>query len=115
MQVSYVQLAPSAVTLGLGSREELNSQFDVNLFKYWQAFAAIQRDLIAGQMINTEYGVGYEDECLAIALAYRRKYTSQPGLPPSTAVILHVGLKTGDQEVKPFSLFHQDIFTYNRP
>lgn len=115
VQVSYVQLAPSAVTLGLGSREELNSQFDVNLFKYWQAFAAIQRDLIAGQMINTEYGLGYEDECLAISLAYRRKYTSQPGLPPSTAVILHVGLKTGDTEVKPFSLFHQDIFTYNRP
>ncbi len=39
----------------------------------------------------------------------------QPGLPPSTAVILHIGLKTGDQPIQPFSLFHQDIFTYNRP
>ncbi len=114
-QISYVQLAPSAVTLGLGSREEINAQFDVNLFKYWQAFAAVQRDLIAGQMINSEYGIGYEDECIAIALAYRRKYTSQPGLPPSTAVILHIGLKTGDQPIQPFSLFHQDIFTYNHP
>ncbi|MBV9693623.1 MAG: LPS-assembly protein LptD [Alphaproteobacteria bacterium] len=113
-EVSYVQLAPSAA-LGLGAREEINAQFDVNLFKYWQAFAAVQRDLIAGEMINTEYGLGYEDECLAIALAYRRKYTSELSLPPSTAVILHIGLKTGDQDVKPFSLFHQDIFTYNRP
>jgi len=112
-EVSYVQLAPST-TLGLGPREEVNAQFDVNLFKYWQAFAAVQRDLAAGEMINTEYGLGYEDECLAIALAYRRKYTSQLGLPPSTAVILHIGLKTGEQEIKPFSLFHQDIFTYNR-
>ena len=114
-QISYIQLAPSAVTLGLDSREEINAQFDVNLFQYWQAFAAVQRDLIAGQMINSEYGIGYEDECIAIALAYRRKYTSQPGLPPSTAVILHIGLKTGDQPIQPFSLFHQDIFTYNRP
>ena len=114
-QISYIQLAPSAVTLGLDSREEINAQFDVNLFRYWQAFAAVQRDLIAGQMINSEYGIGYEDECIAIALAYRRKYTSQPGLPPSTAVILHIGLKTGDQPIQPFSLFHQDIFTYNRP
>jgi LPS-assembly protein len=114
-QISYVELAPSAVTLGLGSREEINAQLDLNLFKYWDAFGAIQRDLIAGQMINTEFGLGYEDECLAIALAYRRKYTSQPGLPPSTAVILHIGLKTGDQPIQPFSLFHQDIFTYNHP
>lgn len=113
-QISYVQLAPSAVTLGLDSREEINAQLDVNLFKYWQAFAAIQRDLIAGEMINTEYGLGYEDECLAIALAYRRKYTSEPSLPPSTAILLRIGLKTGDQPIKPFSLFHQDIFTYNR-
>lgn len=114
MQISYVQLAPSAVTLGLNSREEINAQFDVNLFKYWQAFAAIQRDLIAGEMINTEYGFGYEDDCLAIALAYRRKYTSEPSLPPSTAILLRIGLKTGDQPIQPFSLFHQDIFTYNR-
>jgi len=115
LQVSYVQLAPSAVTLGLDSREEINAQADINFYKNWQAFAAIQRDLIAGELINTEYGIGYEDECLAISLAYRRKYTSQPGLPPSTAVLLKVGLKTGDQPIQPFSLFHQDIFTYNHP
>ena len=115
LQVSYVQLAPSAVTLGLDSREEINAQADLNFYHNWQAFAAIQRDLIAGEMINTEYGLGYEDECLAISLAYRRKYTSEPGLPPSTAVLLRVGLKTGEQPIQPFSLFHQDIFTYNRP
>jgi LPS-assembly protein len=115
LQVSYVQLAPSAVTLGLDSREEINAQADINFYKNWQAFAAIQRDLIAGELINTEYGIGYEDECLAISLAYRRKYTSQPGLPPSTAVLLKVGLKTGDPPIQPFSLFHQDIFTYNHP
>jgi LPS-assembly protein len=115
LQVSYVQLAPSAVTLGLDSREEINAQADLNFYRNWQAFAAVQRDLIAGEMINTEYGLGYEDECLAISLAYRRKYTSEPGLPPSTAVLLRIGLKTGDQPIRPFSLFHQDIFTYNRP
>ncbi len=115
LQLSYVQLAPSEVTLGLDSREEINVQADLNFYRNWQAFAAIQRDLLAGDMINTEYGLGYEDECLAISLAYRRKYTSEPGLPPSTAVLLRIGLKTGDQPIQPFSLFHQDIFTYNRP
>lgn len=115
LQVSYVRLGSSVATLGLPPREEVNAQADINFYRNWQAFAAIQRDLIAGEMINTEYGLGYEDECLAVSLAYRRKYTSEPGLPPSTAVILHIGLKTGDQPIRPFSLFHQDIFTYNRP
>jgi LPS-assembly protein len=115
LQVSYVQLAPSDVTLGLDSREEINAQADLNFYRNWQAFAAIRRDLIAGEMLDSEFGLGYQDECLAVALAYRRKYTSQPGLPPSTAIILHIGLKTGDQPILPFSLFHQDIFTYNRP
>lgn len=115
LQVSYVQLAPSALTLGLDSREEINSQADINFYRNWQAFAAIRRDLIAGEMLDSEFGLGYEDECLAVAVAYRRKFTSQPGLPPSTAVILRIGLKTGDQPIQPFSLFHQDIFTYNRP
>jgi len=114
LQVSYVQLAPSAITLGLDSREEINAQADLNFYRNWQAFAAIQRDLIAGEMINTEYGLGYEDECLGVAFAYRRKYTSQPGLPPSTAFLLRINLKTGDQPIQPFSLFHQDIFSYNR-
>jgi LPS-assembly protein len=112
--VSYVQLGPSVATLGLPPREEINAQADINFYRNWQAFAAVQRDLIAGEMLNTEYGLGYEDECLAVSLAYRRKYTSEPGLPPSTAVILHIGLKTGNQPIQPFSLFHQDIFTYNR-
>ncbi len=115
LQVSYVQLAPSAMTLGLDSREEINAQADLNFYRNWQAFAAIRRDLIAGEMLDSEYGLGYEDECLAVAVAYRRKFTSQPGLPPSTAVILRIGLKTGDQPILPFSLFHQDIFSYNRP
>jgi LPS-assembly protein len=114
LQVSYVQLAQSEVTLGLDSREEINTQADINFYRNWQIFAAIQRDLISGSMLNTEYGLGYEDECLGIALAYRRKYTSQPGLPPSTAVLLRINLKTGDQPIQPFSLFHQDIFSYNR-
>jgi LPS-assembly protein len=115
LQVSYVQLAPSAATLGLDSREEVNAQADINFYKNWQVFAAARRDLIAGQMLDSEMGLGYEDECLGFSIAYRRKYTSDRDLPPSTAVILHINLKTGEQEIKPFSLLPQDVFSYTRP
>ncbi len=117
LQVSYVQLPQSVTTLGLPSREQINAQADVNLWGNWQVFAAGQRDLANSQFLNTEYGLGYEDECLAISLAYRRKYTEDLilGVPPSTSVILRFSLKTGDEDVRPFSLFPKDVFALTRP
>jgi LPS-assembly protein len=117
LQVSYVQLPAQAVTLGLPSREEINAQADMNVWRNWQVFVAAQRDLEGNQFLNTEYGVGYEDECLAISLAYRRKYTQDAilGLPPSTSVVLRFNLKTGDSAVQPFSLFPKDVFALTHP
>ena len=117
LQVSYVQLPQSVATLGLPGREEVNAQADMNVWRNWQVFAAIQRDLTNSQFLNTEYGLGYEDECLAISLAYRRKYISDvvQGLPPSTSVILRFNLKTGDSPIQPFSLFPRDVFALTHP
>ena len=117
LQLSYVQLPTSALSLGLPSREELNAQFDLNVWGNWQVFVAGQRDLQAGEFLNTEYGLGYEDECLAISLAYRRKFTQDVvlGVPPSTSVILRFSLKTGDTPIQPFSLFPRDVFALTHP
>ncbi len=116
-QLSYVQLPPEAVSLGLGSREELNIQGDLNFYENWQGFAAARRDLLSNQFLDIEYGLGYEDECLAISVAYRRKYTFDAiqGVPPSTSVILRFSLKTGETAIQPFSLFPQDVFTTTHP
>jgi len=117
LQFSYVNLPPQVTALGLPSREEVNAQADVNVWRNWQVFVAGQRDLSNDQFLNTEYGLGYEDECLAISLAYRRKYTSDLvlGVPPSTSVILRFSLKTGDSAIQPFSLFPRDVFALTHP
>lgn len=112
LQITYLQLPAQSLTLGLPSREQVNAQADVNFYENWEVFGAIERDLQAGQMLDTEYGIGYEDECLAISVAYRRKYTFNTvlGVPPSTSLVLHFSLKTGDQPVQPFSLFPKNVF-----
>jgi LPS-assembly protein len=117
VQVSYVQLPQSVLSLGLPSREEINAQFDLNIWRNWQVFVAGQRDLQSNEFLNTEYGVGYEDECLAISLAYRRKYTEDliQGVPPSTSLVLRFSLKTGDSPAQPFSLFPKDVFALTHP
>jgi len=112
VQVSYVQLPAEVVTLGLGAREEINAQASINFYQNWQAFGAIRRDLLAGQMLDSELGLGYEDVCLGISLAYRRKFTSDRDLPPTTSVILRLYLKTGDEAITPFSLFPRDVFSH---
>ena len=111
VQLSYVQLPAELVSLGLPERQEINAQADVNFYENWQAFGAIRRDLLAGQMLDTELGIGYEDECLGVSLAYRRKFTTDRDLPPSTSIILRFNLKTGDEGIEPFSLFPQDVFS----
>jgi LPS-assembly protein len=117
LQVSYIQLPQTVSSLGLPSREEINAQADVNVFGNWQVFVAAQRDLANNQFLNTEYGIGYEDECIAISIAIRRKYTEDliQGVPPSTAEILRFNLKTGDSAVQPFSLFPKDVFALTHP
>jgi LPS-assembly protein len=117
LQISYVNLPQSVTSLGLPSREEVNVQADMNVWNNWQVFTAAQRDLTNSQFLNTEYGLGYEDECLAISLAYRRKYTEDLilGVPPSTSVILRFSLKTGDSAIQPFSLFPRDVFALTHP
>ncbi|HEX4271831.1 MAG TPA: LPS assembly protein LptD [Rhizomicrobium sp.] len=117
LQVSYIQLPQTVSSLGLPSRQEINAQADVNVWQNWQVFVAAQRDLANNQFLNTEYGIGYEDECIAISLAYRRKYTEDliQGVPPSSSVILRFNLKTGDTAIQPFSLFPKDVFALTHP
>jgi len=115
MQMSYVQL-PAVAALGLPRREEINGQIDVNIWRNWQVFLAARRNVQGGQMLDAEYGLGYEDECLGISLAYRRKYTQDLilGLPPSTSVVLRLSFKTGEEPIRRFSLFPQDVFANTR-
>lgn len=129
IQLSYVQLPQTPVNVALTDpttacaaplnpalvcipqRQELTAQADVNFYQNWQAFGAIRRDLLNGQMLDTELGLGYEDDCLGISVAYRRKFTTDRDLPPSTSIILRFNLKTGDEPITPFSLFPQDVFS----
>jgi LPS-assembly protein len=111
-RISYIELAP---TLGLPARQEVNAQIDVNFYRNWQAFAAIRRDMKADQTLDTEFGLGYEDDCLGISLGYHRKYTTDRDLRPSTNFVLRFKLKTTDSPIQPFSLFPEDVFSYGRP
>lgn len=111
LEVSYLKLSQQELALDLPSREEINAQATIGLFGNWLVFAAGQRDLENSRMIGDELGIGYDDECLGVSLSYRRNYTTDQDLPPSTSILLRFNLKTGDQTAHPYNLFPRYIFT----
>ncbi|HEX3673227.1 MAG TPA: LPS assembly protein LptD [Rhizomicrobium sp.] len=94
LEVSYLRLPPSAVIPGEDSREEINAQGTLGLWEHYVVYAEARRDLAASQMIDTEFGFGYEDECLGASISWRRQYTRDRDVPPSSSVLLRIHLKT---------------------
>jgi LPS-assembly protein len=111
MQISYVRLPQSEVLPGIDTREEINAQATIGFFDYWLVYAGARRDLANDQMLQDEFGFGYDDECLGVSLSYRRQYTRDRDIPPSTSVLFRFNLKTGDQTAHATQLFPQHLFS----
>lgn len=108
VEISYVRLAQQAVSLG-GPREEVNAQATLGLLDHWSVFAAARRDLQARQMLDTGFGLGWEDDCLGLSISYERRYTRDRDVPPSTSIVLRIKLKTGEND--GWSLFPPRMFS----
>jgi LPS-assembly protein len=111
LELSYLKLPQEEVTLGLGSREEINGQATVALWNNWIAYAGAERDLAASEMLASEFGLGYEDECLGVSLSYRRTYTTDRNVPPETSWAFRIELKTNDTSSQQSDLFPRHLYS----
>jgi len=112
LEISYLKVPEQEVTLGLPTREEVNAQALVNVWENWMVYAAGQRNLATSTMIADELGFGYDDECIGVSLSYRRTYTTDRNVPPSTEVLVRFNLKTNDQPVDHTQLFPQHLYSH---
>jgi LPS-assembly protein len=110
IEISYVRLAQQTLALN-GPREEVNGQFTLAFLDHWALFAAARRDLQAQQMIDTEFGLGWENDCLGLSISYQRRYTRFLDVPPSTSILASVRLKTGDEKLNISDLFSRRVFS----
>jgi LPS-assembly protein len=111
LELSYLRLPPSQVVPGVNSREEVNGQGTLGLWDYWVLYAEARRDLAASQMIDSEVGFGYEDECLGVSLSWRRSYTRDRNVPPSSSVLFRFNLKTDETLGQATDIFPRHIFS----
>lgn len=111
LQIAYLRVPPAEELLGLGTREEVKGQALVNVWRNWLVYALGQRDLATGDMIQDEFGAGYQDECFGISLSYLRQFTQFRDVPPSTAVMLRWSLNTSAEPAADTSIFPQHLYS----
>jgi LPS-assembly protein len=111
LELSYLRLPTSEVVPGFNAREEVNGQGTLGLWDYWVLYAEARRDLEASQMIDSEFGFGYEDECLGVSLSWRRQYTRDRDVPPSSSVLVRFNLKTEETTGQTTDIFPRHIFS----
>jgi LPS-assembly protein len=114
VDASYLKLESDPALTGLGPREEVNILGRVYVSDYWSAIGGFRRDLEGSQMIESRFGVAYEDECSFFEFGFRRRFTRDRDAEPSTTFILSVRLKAlGEDNGTAVPLYRRDPYLGN--
>jgi len=94
VEIGYARLADDQIASTLGSREEISARTYLTLSDSFSFRAGARRDIENDAMINSFAGLIFENECTELELSYRRRFTRDRDIEPSTAVMLRVRLRT---------------------
>jgi LPS-assembly protein len=78
----------------LRRREGILGNASVKLSNNWVVSAALRYDIDAAKVDATQFGIGYIDDCLIVALNYMTSYTYSGNPTKDQRVLLQVSLRT---------------------
>jgi LPS-assembly protein len=94
LKAGYLKLAPDPEDpLDPLGREEVSLDGRVMAAEHWWLNAAGRRDIADNQMIESQLGVAYEDDCAVFGLDFRRTFTRQADYVPATSLLFTFRLK----------------------
>jgi LPS-assembly protein len=94
LNATYVRLRRELTADELTDREEINLSILAGLSRYWDLRASTRRDLTeSGGTINSAIGLVYEDECFNVSVDFKRDFTRDRDVEPSTTVSFRVRFK----------------------
>ena len=80
-------------------REEVNAEAEVRIDDNWSTSAFLQRDLQQGEFVRIGGALSFQNECCAVDLFLRRRFTDSTGAPASTSGGVRIRLLTlGDPD-----------------
>jgi LPS-assembly protein len=90
----YGQYAAQPELGFLKRREGILGTASVKLTRNWVANAALRYDIDASKFSQTQFGIGYIDDCLIVALNYVTNYTYSGNPTQDHRFMLQLGLRT---------------------
>jgi LPS-assembly protein len=100
-RVSYVQLSEGLTASGLEPREEFAGSTRLKLWENWYFEAAARRDLVRNKMISSGGGLVFSNECAEVAFQYKRRFTRDREIRPSSSFTVRIRLKTFGETSNP--------------
>jgi LPS-assembly protein len=98
LSLLYGQYAPQPQLGFLNWRQGILATASLKIGANWVATTAMNYDVDAGKFVNTQFGLGYIDDCLIVAMNYVTGYSYTQALtaPPvlDHRVMLTIALRT---------------------
>ncbi|MEM9014381.1 MAG: LPS assembly protein LptD [Pseudomonadota bacterium] len=92
--LTYVRLNEENIAAALVRREELTALGRIKITDHWSLGGAWRIDLEQDRTIRQDFIVGYQDECMTVALTYRRDRTEDDNLEPDNAFLVSFTLRS---------------------
>ncbi|MBI1210125.1 MAG: LPS assembly protein LptD [Alphaproteobacteria bacterium] len=94
LKAGYLKLAPDPTDpFDPNGREEVSLDGRIKAAEYWWIDAAGRRNLEDDKMIESRFGIAYEDECAVFGIDLRRRFTRDRDIEPATSLLFTFRLK----------------------
>jgi LPS-assembly protein len=94
LKAGYLKLAPDpSDPIDPSGREEISVDGRLRVVENWWIDAAARRNLEDDKMIESRFGIAYEDECALFGIDLRRRYTRDRDIEPATSILFTFRLK----------------------
>jgi len=94
LKAGYLKLAPDpSDPFDPDGREEISLDGRIRAAQYWWIDAAGRRNLEDDKMIESRFGIAYEDECAVFGIDIRRRFTRDRDIEPATSLLFTFRLK----------------------
>lgn len=94
VSVLYGDYAAQPLLGFLDRRQGILTSGQIKLTQNWMATAAVRYDIDAEKFSGTQFGIGYIDDCLIVALNYMRNYTYSGVATRDDRIMLQMTLRT---------------------
>ena len=92
--LSYVRLSEELSESGLEEREEIALETRLKVYNKWFFEASGRRDLANSNMISSGAALVFENECAEVRLQFKRRFTRDRDIEPSSSFSFRVRLRT---------------------